>query len=166
ILIECIVVIYLPSHIESRIINKKKHKIFNMENFENVASGAILALAFIHMLPEVITLLNKNNLTIYCCFGLILISVTFLNITDILYDHHIENCSDIDNAENKNTNKFTINSTSDQNNTRDHIDIEMKPISFNDELIYTLTIKLFLFTYWKFKRQKSYYNSWSFDDSA
>ncbi|CXI08355.1 ZIP domain-containing protein [Plasmodium berghei] len=130
ILIECIVVIYLPSHIESRIMNKKKHKIFNMENFENVASGAILALAFIHMLPEVIGLLNKNNLTIYCCFGLILISVTFLNITDILYDHHTENCSDIDNAE-KNTNKFTINSASDKN-IRDHIDIEMESLSIKE----------------------------------
>ncbi|SCL99154.1 ZIP domain-containing protein, putative [Plasmodium chabaudi chabaudi] len=131
ILIECVVVIYLPSHIESRMINKKNHKVFNMENFENVASGAILALAFIHMLPEVITLLNKNNISIYYCFGLILISVAFLNITDILYDHH-ETCSDIENAEDTNTNKFSIKNASNQNDTNDQIDIEMRSLSVKE----------------------------------
>ncbi|EUD66262.1 hypothetical protein C922_03457 [Plasmodium inui San Antonio 1] len=109
IFIECVAVVYVPSYVENKLSKIKRNKFLNMENFENIASGAILALAFIHMLPEVITLLNKKNINLYYTFTLILVSVTFLNITDILYDHHLEHSFDInDTLESENQNNSII----------------------------------------------------------
>ncbi|GAW79925.1 zinc transporter [Plasmodium gonderi] len=127
IFIECVAVVYIPSKVENRLSKMKKNKFLNMENFENIASGAILALAFIHMLPEVITLLNKNNISLYYTFSLILISVTFLNITDMLHDHHMEHSFNInDTLESENQNNSVM---SDKKN-----DTNCLPLDMNETL--------------------------------
>ncbi|SCP03854.1 ZIP domain-containing protein, putative [Plasmodium ovale] len=133
IFIECVAVVYIPSYVENKISKIKKNKFVNMENFENIASGAILALAFIHMLPEVIILLNKNNISLYYTFTLILVSVTFLNITDILYDHHRESNFDIKNTlelENQNNSIKNISDKKDDakcvtNDKNEIVDLEL-----------------------------------------
>ncbi|KJP86511.1 hypothetical protein AK88_03887 [Plasmodium fragile] len=116
IFIECVAVVYVPSYVENKMTKIKKNKILNMENFENIASGAILALAFMHMLPEVITLLNKNNINLYYTFTLILVSVTFLNITDILHDHHLEHSFDINDTLESEIDRNSIASSCEKKN--------------------------------------------------
>lgn len=85
------------------------------------------------MLPEVIILLNKNNISLYYTFTLILVSVTFLNITDILYDHHRESNFDIKNTlelENQNNSIKNISDKKDDakcvtNDKNEIVDLEL-----------------------------------------
>ncbi|CRG97237.1 ZIP domain-containing protein, putative [Plasmodium gallinaceum] len=136
IFIECVAVIYIPSYIENKLSKIKKSRFMNMENFENIASGAILSLAFIHMLPEAIILSNKKNINLYNIFTLILVSIAFLNITDILYDHDLENSFDINGTqvcENQSNSIKNIDDKGDNTNYVDgnaseDIDIEMKAL--------------------------------------
>ncbi|CRG99085.1 ZIP domain-containing protein, putative [Plasmodium relictum] len=136
IFIECVAVIYVPSYVKKKLSKIKKNKFINMENFENIASGAILALAFIHMLPEAIILSNKKNINLYNIFILILVSVAFLNITDILYDHNLENSFDINstqayenqNSSIKNTNDKESNTNYVDSNANKVVDLEMKAL--------------------------------------
>ncbi|SOV79812.1 ZIP domain-containing protein, putative [Plasmodium reichenowi] len=128
IFVECVIVVYIPAYIESKLSKIKKNRFFNMENFENIASGAILALAFLHMLPEVIILSNKKNMNLYYIFILVLVSVTFLNITDILYDHHFESTFDVNctlACENSNNQIKNIN---DKEITTNYIDIKSNEV--------------------------------------
>lgn len=80
------------------------------------------------MLPEVIILSNKKNMNLYYIFILVLVSVTFLNITDILYDHHFESTFDVNctlACENSNNQIKNIN---DKEITTNYIDIKSNEV--------------------------------------
>lgn len=110
IVIECIATTYLPEILEKHITNIKNNRFINLENFENIASGAVLALAFIHLLPEAIILSNAQKLNFYLIFIIVVLSVTFLNITDILHEN---NENDIL-LEDKNNSKWNQNENTDE----------------------------------------------------
>ncbi|SBT71767.1 ZIP domain-containing protein, putative [Plasmodium malariae] len=141
IFVECVAVVYVPSFAENKLSKLKKNKFLSITNLENVASGAILALAFIHMLPEVIILLNKKNINLYYTFTLILVSITFLNITDILYDHHAENSFDFDDTQDYEDKNNTIKKVNEKTNDTNCVsmdinetkDLELRSLDVKDK---------------------------------